>query len=271
MYMLSPCYYFTKMLKYTAIWHKYYNFELRECFKVFNSMLDDNLESLKIILDNYSGSAHIKNVSDGKYVYSNRANVKKFGLIKPEEIYGLTIKDLDVRMHEKWGSVGDIAVELEKVVVTECRQVIDTGRAFLTANGHVYMHEMIKIPLLSKGEVSRIVTLSNNIADNLNLIDLYELYRKFYSANPRQGLAIKKFLEHIGIDKFFTTLPTDAEIRVLIARKSSGTQKELAYIVSSSQKTVETHLCNLRKKIHGSDIYGLVLNIRNKTGRALYE
>ena len=212
------------------------------------SKLFNNLESLKLVLNNYSGSAHIKTVADGKYIYSNDINVKKFGLNRPEDIYGLTIKDLNSKMSKRWGSVGDIAHEIEKIVIQSKKEVVDVGRIFLTANGLIYKHKMIKIPFFSDGIVTEIITLSENMADGLPLMELYALYKSIYSINPRKGKAIQKFLEHVGIVNYFDILPTDAELKVLIASKDASTHKETAFILSSSSKTIDTHLGNLRKK-----------------------
>lgn len=53
-------------------------------------------EFIHNLLESSNASAHLKDVSTGKYLDSNDINVRKFGLEKGKDIVGLTIDDLDL-------------------------------------------------------------------------------------------------------------------------------------------------------------------------------
>lgn len=199
-------------------------------------------------------SAHVKDLQTGKYLCSNLVNSRKFGFNSAEEIVGATIYDLDDFMRPFWGNtiLPDI-LRQEREIMFSGKLSIDKDRAFLTKDGFVCVHYMTKIPLQNKnGIISRLFTMSENVTSDLTLEQLWILYKKFYPVN--KPTAIKKFLYHTGILQFFNEFPSEAEIKILIARDFLESYKAIANVLNISSKTVEFHIGNLKRKTKGVDL-----------------
>lgn len=214
------------------------------------------------LLHSTDSSAHIKDVSSGKYVDSNVINVQKFGLNKPEDIIGFTIYDLNNIMKSNWDSkiVNDIS-DMEKLAVASLKSVADK-RIFLSMDGRVWMHDMIKIPIInSRGKVNSIYTTSNNITSSLGLRNLLNTYLKFYNTHALKPIGIKKYMEHINILPNFYKLPTEGELKILIAKVKYSASKNIANDLDLSLSTVHRHLENLKTKTN-SDLSKIISLIK---------
>lgn len=225
-------------------------------------MAEGDITSIKLIYDllhTTKSSAHVKDISTGKYVDSNEINVKKFGFKKAEEIIGATIWDLNHFMKPFWGEnlVNEIEALEQKVIFTQ--QPMSDKRAFLTKTGKIWIHDMTKIPVINqKGNVSSIFTLSENITHKYDLAELWKIYMSLYNSKK---LAIANYLEHININKFFNELPTEGELMVLITKAKTPHSKGIAKILDISPRTVDCHIAKLKDKAK-IDISDIVLFIR---------
>ena len=62
----------------------------------------ENLINFRFIEDliySFNGSAHLKDLKSGKYIFSNEINALNVGMNKPDDLYGLTVVTPDVKMH----------------------------------------------------------------------------------------------------------------------------------------------------------------------------
>lgn len=219
----------------------------------------NNLISYSVVEDivaTYHGSAHIKNLETGKYVHSNGINLQTFGLNAPDQIIGFNIWDLDSFMKIYWGRTFAADIEkLDLLVKNEKCKIKNIERVFLNTHGFVCVNSLSKIPILNNNKcVIDILTLAQNITTSVKLPKLYLLYKNLYSNSPFTNKEINlKFLKYLKIDTMFEDIPTDAEIKILLARRIYSTHKELAFYLKLASKTVELHLYNLRNKIkHGN-------------------
>ena len=199
------------------------------------------------ILQVTNDSAHLKDIATGKYLNSNQENLKKFAFTKPSQIIGLTMWDLNCFMAKFWGDKLAIEVDqLERRVQQTGQRALDQ-RAFLSIDGTVWVHDMVKIPVFnSKDIVSGIFTISKNITNKYNLIKLCKLYKQFYPNNKK--VAISKFLEQINILNCFYEMPTESELNILLVRQRNPSSKGISNILNISPRTVEGHLSKLRMK-----------------------
>lgn len=226
----------------------------------------DGLISSKIldnILEHSEGTAHIKDACSKKYVRSNEENLKVYNFTHEKEIIGATVHDLDDLMQTNWDKEFiDTVDNLDNMVVKTKQVYSDDGRVFLNKSGILRMQYMTKYPVIdSNSVVTAIFTISKNVIYRFTLIKLYEAYLSFYKGNIK--LAVSSFLKHTGIEQYFEEQPTDAEIKVLIAKKVFPTHKHIANALDRSVKTVDIHLFNLNAKAKSLDLTQIVAKMEN--------
>ena len=226
----------------------------------------DGLISSKIldnILEHSEGTAHIKDACNKKYIRSNEENLKVYNLNHEKEIIGATVHDLDDLMQSNWDKEFiDTVDELDNMVVKTKQVYSDDGRLFLNKSGILRMQYMTKYPIIdSNSIVTAIFTISKNVIYRFTLIKLYESYLSFYKGNIK--LAISSFLKHTGIEQYFEEQPTEAEIKVLIAKKVFPTHKHIANALDRSVKTIDIHLFNLNAKAKSLDLTQIVAKMEN--------
>ena len=195
--------------------------------------------------------AHIKDANTGQYINANAPHLTLLGLMSVNELIGRTILDIDIDMKKYWGDNASNIISLEENVKQYKIPMALNKQVWLNKNGFVWVHNTSKIPVIdANGDVYLILTLTNDITKTLSLMNIFELYKHFYSSKKTM---IYKFLQHIGIVDYFTELPTEAETLVLIAKKSTTNNKSIANTLNRSLKTVETHLSNLKHKMSNID------------------
>lgn len=226
----------------------------------------DGLVSSRIldeILEHSEGTAHIKDSSTKKYIRSNTENLKVYNLKQEKDIIGSTIHDLGDLMQSNWDKEFiDTVDKLDHKVVKTKQVYSDDGRLFLNKSGILHMQYMTKYPIVNSNNiVTSILTISKNAIYKLSLINLYESYLSFFNGNTK--LSIPNFLKHTGVNEHFEEYPTDAEIRVLIAKKIFPTHKHIANSLNRSVKTIDIHLFNLNTKIKSLDLTQIVAKMEN--------
>lgn len=203
--------------------------------------------------------AHIKDASSRKYIHCNTLNLEIYGLDKIDQIVGKTVIELDGGMKNYWGSeYADQVNQMDYDVVYGQKPVVDV-RTILTINGLVRLQRMAKAPLIHNKKTLAIFTFSQNLTRTLNIQALYDQYKVFY---PKK-IAVKKFLTHLDIIEYFSDLPTDSELNVLIAKVSNSRTKELSTQLHLSPKTIEFHSLNLRNKMQNEDLFKLLFVMRS--------
>ena len=124
--------------------------------------IHDKLASINLVEDiifTYEGSAHLKDLNSGKYLLGNEANVKKVGLSKPDDVCGLTVRDLDQHMSKNWGNLASEIEAFDNQIKYSHELIIDKNRIFLTPSGDIFVHHMRSIQLS---------TLRNRFAQSLS-------------------------------------------------------------------------------------------------------
>ena len=212
----------------------------------------DNLFNIKFVEDlilSFNGTAHLKDLSSGKYVLSNESNIKKVGLSNVNEIYGLTIHDLHTRMKNNWGNeMARKITELDNKVKADSEVIIEQNRFHLNADQYVFIHNMKKYPILNfKNQVSFVLTINENITHQVSFLKLWQLYTALYK-DKSKIMAMEKYLQYIRIREYFFTLPTNTELIVFLKKQYNSTAKEIAKSLHISQRTVDTHINNLKYK-----------------------
>lgn len=216
----------------------------------FMSTLVDDFFSIKFVeelIQSFNGTAHLKDLKSGKYVLSNDANIKKVGLTNINDICGLTVHDLHSHMKNYWGE--DMAKQISKLdnkLKTNPEIIIDQNRFYLNANQFVFIHNMKKYPILNaEKKISYVLTINEDITNQVSLLKLWQLYKVLFK---NKNIAMSKYLQYTGVYDFFYELPTNTELIILLTRQFKVTSKDIAKVLYISQRTVETHINNLRNK-----------------------
>ena len=215
------------------------------------------------IIEKFPHPATFKAADTGKYIFSNVANSKHFGVLNPEEMVGLTVHDLNfaqpawgTRFAHKIAEI-DFRVRDEKTVVSDKRSILVNG-------GELRHEEMIKFPALGTSEhVLGIVTYSQDLTPALSYTELYRQYLCFYNKMD----AIKRVLVHLEVGESFQLLPTEAQFRVFLEKAQGCATKEIARRLGLSPRTVESHVTALRNKLVDGDLRRVLSLIKRGTAQ----
>lgn len=188
----------------------------------------------------------LKDAKSGKYLDANHKHVSVYNLNKPEEIIGSTVWDLNNVMNQMWLDNACQIAKYDEEVIATGKPFIHPKRVWLNAQGQIWAHHMSRIPVMGqKKNIIAILSIGQDLTHTLKLEELYSYYCKFYKD---KSTARRKFLEHVNVFGMFIELPTDAEIKTLIAKAILIQNKEVANYLKIALATVETHINRLGQK-----------------------
>ena len=206
-----------------------------------------------------SQAASIKSPESGKYVFSNAANTSLMGFTSSDQLAGVTVRDLNFSRSLQGNAWAEKIQGMDYLSQEKKCVVEDTGE-YLNENGVLVYKTTTKLPLIGiRGNVFGIVTFSRELTHRLSHRLLYELYKKIYGKKN----AAKKFLHHVEIETWFYAAPTETELLVLIERAAGKVDKDIARVHGVSIRTIETHFVNLRAKLKGEVLPGVISRLRN--------
>ncbi|WP_158903680.1 LuxR C-terminal-related transcriptional regulator [Burkholderia sp. L27(2015)] len=202
---------------------------------------------------------NLKEPKSGKYVFANDPSAKQIGLESAEQMVGLTVRDLDFSQSESGNTLAEKIARMDSLVQQKKERVRDTATFF---NRGVLVHEtVIKFPARgSRGNVIGIYTFNQELTESLSHQTLYTQYKKICGKN----VAIKKLLQHLEVEPFFFTPPSEMELMVLLERVAGRSDKEIARTFDVSFRTINTHIARLRTKLQGDVLSGVVARLRRR-------
>lgn len=204
-------------------------------------------EFVEMLVHNLGGHVLLKDASTSKYIDANSTHIKTYGFNKSQDIVGHDIWSLNDVMNAKWEENAKEVSSFDEQVIYTGKPIIHPRRIWLNAHGFVWVHCMRKIPVIGKSnKITAVLSLGDDSTNELGLDELYELYKHFYK-NKRE--AIIKFFEHVGISQdLFYELPTNSELKTLIAKAKFHTNKVVANHVDLALKTTDHYINQLGKK-----------------------
>lgn len=204
--------------------------------------------------------AHFKDAQTKQYLSCNAYTMASFGVTDIKQVIGRTAQDINNIMLPHWGEGYANQVDHFDNLVKTKQQTINHNEITTTSNGQIRLQNLIKIPVTGiNNAVVGIFTFTQNLTHTLDRHELYKLYKARYHKNK----AISYFLQHLGISKYFITMPTNAEVCVLLAGIVQDNYKSIANYLNCSTKTVDMHLSNLRNKIVNGDLSQILIHARS--------
>jgi hypothetical protein len=194
--------------------------------------------------------ATLKAADSGKYLVSNLANARHFGMPNPGDMVGLTVRDLNFS-HPVWGKRFVRETESIDARVRDQGAVETEHRSILVNDAQLRYEEMVKFPLFgATKKVIGIVSYTQDLTHSLSHRALYRRYRYFFNKVD----AIAKAMAHLHLDECFTAPLTEVQFLVLLALASGRETKEIARCFDISQGRVESHIDALHDKAANRDL-----------------
>lgn len=207
-----------------------------------------NINIVDMMMHNLPMHAILKDANNGKCLDINSSHLSVYGLNKPEDLIGYTVWDVNNFMHKLWLDNALQVEAFDREVICTKKPLVKPMRVWLNSQGKVWAHHMSKIPVINnKNKVIAILGSSLDLTTSLSLYELYHHYCNFYS---HRNTAIQMFLKHVNIFHFFNTLPTHAEIMVLITKRHLLTNKDVAIKLNITEGTVENHINKINDKLY---------------------
>ncbi|MEI8055114.1 MAG: LuxR C-terminal-related transcriptional regulator [bacterium] len=210
--------------------------------------------------------AHVKDASNGKYIMTNKNNLRTFDFICEDELLGLTLDEIDsVFMRQHWGMefAKEVAM-LDAEVKSIGNLVVGKNKIFKDRQGIIRFQNMHKSPFFcgdKKEKVSAILTITYEYTDKIDLITLYNNYKEVYKSKTE---ALYCFSRYIDIVNFFYEPLTEKELFCLLYAKLNQGHKNIAKNLNITVKTVETHLMNMANKLKNHSMQDVIGFLRNK-------
>lgn len=220
-------------------------------------------EALFDFADAMPEPAHIKDVHNGRYIFSNNSNLQVYNLKHVDDLLGKTVHDLDRFMRPYWGD--DFAQQiayLDHLVSNKQTTQSLQNRIFLDQYGLINVQNMTKMPILGHtNQPQAILTLSFDLTHKTDGMYLLALYKKHYF---KKSDAIYYFCKHLNIVDFFTSQLTEKEVLCLLYMKQYQCQKHVAHAMNVSLKTVETHVGHILAKSKRYNMTDILVFLRGQ-------
>lgn len=225
-------------------------------------------EQLYMFINTLPFAAHVRDVVTGKYILANKYQASNHGLEDTRSVTNITYSDLYHYRRSKLSALqGSLILEDRyKNFIDDANACADISHKPLSFDacslfptGFIYKGVLKKIPLLDqKKRVVAILTFSEETTNNLDLLDLFTLYKKHY---PIQQ-AIIQFLHYLNLTAYFQQLPTNQELTTLLILRRNSISKYVARKLSISYRTVEEYKARLRSKLKVINLDGLLVLLR---------
>lgn len=222
-------------------------------FPTHLSYSGDFLEKLVMEIPHIS---HVKEIKNKKYVLSNQKNADFYGLTDSIPLLDYSVYDLyRLRFITKTHleTIEALDYRAQKEGCTTHTQHIVARKDYL-----LRVSNLSKIPVIQAEKTVAIFTFSQEVTSKIEMIDLFRLYKKFYTKQQ----AIRHFLRYLKIENRFKVTLTETELLVLINAYYANKSKEIAERMKCNYRTIESHTYKIKEKLKGISFCKLLQLIR---------
>lgn len=222
-------------------------------------------ESMLKMIYSMPNSVHIKDARSGRYIATNKHNLKTYGFTKESELLGLTFDDLNDFMIPYWGKYFvKIMDDFDnRIKISEKVEVLN-NLIFKDKRNFIRHQNLYKIPLFHNKyskKMSTVFTMTLEFTDKLCLLYLFEQYKIMHNNKYE---ALQYFMRYLDIEKFFYEPLTEKELMCLLYAKKNQSHKSVASNLDISIKTVETHMGNITNKLRKTTIQEVISFLRSR-------
>jgi len=212
-------------------------------------------------IQNYPHPASFKEADTGKYIIVNHCLAQETGLSNTEDLIGLTVHDLQFAKSGEGLQQAKRIAELDYLASEKKSLASDRFAFFESGNGEVQFDEVTKVPVLGHGgNILGVVTYQSNLTPTLPLNQVYDLYRRFYDASE----AIARMLNYLGIEQYFSIHPTEAPLRIFLAKAERYSNKQIGRLLGISHRTVDYQFDALRNRVIDGDLRHVLTAIKRR-------
>lgn len=203
--------------------------------------------------------ASFKDATTGKYIWVNDGLATRCRLQSPAQMVGLTVGDLGFAQTQCGKAVEEQTRRMDGLVRAKKRGVKLTHAGMRFADGNLIYQTISKLPVVGERNLLGIITFGEDLTSTLPHLALYFMYKHLCGS---KDMAIKKLLRHLEIDVWFFTLPTEAEVLVLLERGNGRSIKEIAIERNVSTRTVHAQINGIRGRLKGDVLPEIMERLR---------
>jgi len=221
---------------------------------------------LETVLLQQPGIAYIKFADDKTYLCANDHFKEMFGVNDSVEVKNKNNYSLRAFMKSKLNDKVTVEIQqLEEKAFSENIELNDQITSpMISTEGKVIVLSLNIAPLSIKDSGRKLLMCyATDYTDKLAHTELLKIYQDFFQD---QKVAIKKFVDHIGLGYFLYDKSdniTPRELDCLILLSKGLTAKQSASILDISHRTIEAHLKNIKEKFdanNNSELLGMFLS-----------
>jgi hypothetical protein len=237
---------------------KYDNERIKASHYSTRRPVNQSNDALISIVENSPYLANIKKAGTGTYLANNTIFASQLSATSSQNMAGMTVHDLRLFVQPDGVPHADWITQFDTQVCKQKSAVVKIYPCLLN-NGDARYLEATKLPILgSQQKILLIATFAQDLTFTLNPSEVYELYRHFYDARA----AIKRALAHLGIEKCFVILPTEAPFRIFLAKAERYSNKQIAQRLGLSHRTVDYQVTALNHLIADGNVHRAISLIK---------
>lgn len=230
------------------------------------------VDQLYALVNQLPFAANVRDIETGKFTIANELQALNHGFLNANAMIGMNLNHFFEHRLKKLSNLQG-SLEYEKKYqhfIYEANKITEAERTpkefilcALFPTGFIYISTLKKIPIVSEnGQVTKMLTFSQETTPSMNLLSLYHLYKEHYLV---QAQAITQFLKYLNILGHFSRLPTNQEVTTLLMLRRSSISKYAARQLKISYRTIEEYKARLRNKLKSTSLDDLLISLRMRS------
>lgn len=228
---------------------------------------------LQTLINSLQGAAHARTTDQGQYFMANQKHANNHGFSSIEASIGINYAEMRQHRREQLLALkGSLILEEKHVACIEklnwqadhAKEPVSSAVCTLFPTGNIHAGLLNKIPILNDQRTTvAVLTFFEDKTSTIPLATLYAFYKKHYPMHQ----AIIQFLRYLKIAKYFSKIPTNQELTILLMLRQNSASKYVAKAMQINYRTVEEYKARLRNKLTAISLEQLLVILRLPRGR----